>query len=370
MKKYATISTAMLVLSSFLGIVIGDNTWLQALQILGARKVIIVDSVKPFVGALLGSLVLGEKLSALSICGMFLTCAGVLVVALEEDVTDNSDSNSDADSDNQEEQILFNEHRSVEDDGIESISLEAEDLWTTFKGLLACPVVITGRALLGYTFALVNVVLDAYGSILTKQYGVTFSTWEINLIRFGFAAVVMGVVALAAISWQASSNVLRTLGPSIGDFEMMPATSDEDSGDQNSSASPGKGVGGGRSIDRGIWYLMPWRQTTPTGWALVSLGVCFVTYMCPALANYALFQMNVGLCLTLTSLGPLYSLPLVWFMKGERTSSLGILGTFVAFVGVVMLCYTEGNQVQTPEVLWEEDEVPTVNMTIPADSYL
>ena len=36
----------MLVLSAFLGIAIGDIVWLQALQSLGARKLILVDSVK------------------------------------------------------------------------------------------------------------------------------------------------------------------------------------------------------------------------------------------------------------------------------------------------------------------------------------
>ena len=40
----------MLVLSGVLGITIGDVVWLHALKSLGARRLILVDSVKPFVG--------------------------------------------------------------------------------------------------------------------------------------------------------------------------------------------------------------------------------------------------------------------------------------------------------------------------------
>jgi drug/metabolite transporter (DMT)-like permease len=40
----------MLVLSGVLGITIGDVVWLHALKLLGARRLILVDSVKPFVG--------------------------------------------------------------------------------------------------------------------------------------------------------------------------------------------------------------------------------------------------------------------------------------------------------------------------------
>ena len=44
----------MLCFSSLIGIVIGDWFWLKALKLIGARKVIIIDSIKPFLGAILG----------------------------------------------------------------------------------------------------------------------------------------------------------------------------------------------------------------------------------------------------------------------------------------------------------------------------
>jgi hypothetical protein len=48
----------------------------------------------------------------------------------------------------------------------------------------------------GYCLAFTNVLLDSYGSVLTKQYGVDLNTFEINLIRFGFAGVMMALLSL------------------------------------------------------------------------------------------------------------------------------------------------------------------------------
>lgn len=73
----------MLVLSAFLGIALGDIVWLLALQALGARKLILVDSVKPFCGALFAWLFLGEQMRPQSAIGILVTVAGVLTVALQ-----------------------------------------------------------------------------------------------------------------------------------------------------------------------------------------------------------------------------------------------------------------------------------------------
>ena len=46
-------SVGFLMLSSTIGILIGDWTWLEALQLIGARPVVLMDSIKPFLAALL-----------------------------------------------------------------------------------------------------------------------------------------------------------------------------------------------------------------------------------------------------------------------------------------------------------------------------
>ena len=69
----------MLVLSAFLGIAVGDIVWLQALQSLGARKLILVDSVKPFCGALFAWMFLGEEMRPTSALGILVRlCVCVL----------------------------------------------------------------------------------------------------------------------------------------------------------------------------------------------------------------------------------------------------------------------------------------------------
>lgn len=72
-----------MVLSSTIGILIGDWTWLQALQLLGARRVILMDSLKPFLAALMGWLILEEELRLAALGGIALTVSGVLIVSLE-----------------------------------------------------------------------------------------------------------------------------------------------------------------------------------------------------------------------------------------------------------------------------------------------
>ena len=74
-----------LFLSSTIGIVIGDWTWLQALKILGAKRVIMIDSLKTFVAALFGWLLLGEKLRAEAFGGIILTVIGIAIVSFERD---------------------------------------------------------------------------------------------------------------------------------------------------------------------------------------------------------------------------------------------------------------------------------------------
>ena len=49
---WSTEAISWLILSSLLGIVIGDTLWLVALKHLGAREMILIDSIKPFMLAL------------------------------------------------------------------------------------------------------------------------------------------------------------------------------------------------------------------------------------------------------------------------------------------------------------------------------
>ena len=73
----------MLFFSSLIGIVVGDITWLISLKMIGARRVIVVDAIKPLLGTLLGYFFLDERISLIAVIGILLTIIGVLMVSLE-----------------------------------------------------------------------------------------------------------------------------------------------------------------------------------------------------------------------------------------------------------------------------------------------
>ena len=84
-------SVGFLMLSSTIGILIGDWTWLEALQLIGARPVVLMDSIKPFLAALLGWVILGESLQWPAFVGMALTVGGVVWVSLERESSTEGD---------------------------------------------------------------------------------------------------------------------------------------------------------------------------------------------------------------------------------------------------------------------------------------
>ena len=84
---------------------------------------------------------------------------------------------------------------------------------------------------------------------------------------------------------------------------------------------------------------------TKSAWAHVCLGVLFVTFVTPALSNYALFQIALALALTLGSVGPLYALPLTYIMQQrddqqtKKPTVLAWLGATLAVAGIVVLAF-------------------------------
>ena len=57
----------MLLLSAVIGIIIGDNTWLRALALIGTKRVVFVDALKPFLAAVLSRIFLDESLTILQV---------------------------------------------------------------------------------------------------------------------------------------------------------------------------------------------------------------------------------------------------------------------------------------------------------------
>ena len=84
------------------------------------------------------------------------------------------------------------------------------------------------------------------------------------------------------------------------------------------------------------WLELP--SLTTKGWLQITLGVAFVTFLCPALEKFALMQIALGLCAALTSVGPLYGVFMDWIFKDKRPTAPSITGAVLAIGGVVILC--------------------------------
>lgn len=69
------------------------------------------------------------------------------------------------------------------------------------------------------------------------------------------------------------------------------------------------------------------------------LGIACVSFMCPALTNYAMFQISLALLLTLESIGPLYSLPLSYLLQEEIPTYKACVGAALAVTGIVILSF-------------------------------
>ena len=86
------------------------------------------------------------------------------------------------------------------------------------------------------------------------------------------------------------------------------------------------------------WRSLPsWLQVPrmpPSDWALVAFGAILCTFITPVLSTTALFKIDVAWCMTLTSTGPVLSLPLAVVIKQERISVRAVLGAVLACVGV------------------------------------
>ena len=56
----------------------------------------------------------------------------------------------------------------------------------------------------GYGYAVLNILVDVFGVIITKLHGVGLGTWEINLVRSDWHRIACGV-RLSALNPQPST---------------------------------------------------------------------------------------------------------------------------------------------------------------------
>lgn len=458
-----------LMLSSVIGIIIGDWTWLEGLRLLGARRVIVMDSLKPFLAAVFGWAFLDEQLRLAALGGIVLTVVGIILVSLESETTidpedeeceeqgkneladqiqgdlipamENTSSPVKSKAVNPEmstttiwtegtstfmggestpataakpgtlslgtgsfmkdevaQPVMMDEmiKPSIEKEDEEGFEIEATNdelksesaeinashlVETTTNADIAnsqhssistAPTKTTTNSTTtppdntnankrartvretqwGFAMAIINVFLDTYGSVLTKNYGTQFTTWEINLIRFGFAGAMMMFCSvllqlrdyLISANHNISSGKGNTNTDKGHDAEMGQSNQEptpiEDSATATINTANNQ-QDNPSALAEDVWYKLPRDTMSQSAWMHVVGGVLFVTFITPALSNYALFQIALALALTLGSVGPLYALPLTYlFQKHQQRPSLrACLGAALAVAGIVVLAF-------------------------------
>lgn len=316
--------TAWLVLSAFIGIVVGDNLWLYSLRVLGARRVILIDILKPFIALGMAKAALGEGVSVAVALGMCVTLGGVLTVSLEENRTgDEENGEIDRDPVINDTNARFTETDVAETSDVEGVVGAVDENETPEQERVSAssaprrnpaglktktlkppfsPSVFVG----GYVAAAANVALDTWGTVLTKQHGGGLNTWEINFVRFGSAAATLALVAAAKRT--AARFGRRTSDVSYRDAETTNET---------------------------IFPVLSKRS-----WVQILLGVSFTTFLAPGLGNYALFRVSsLAVFSTLMCVGPIYALPLGKMVNDEPITARAVIGSVVAILGTTPMFF-------------------------------
>ena len=317
--------TAWLVLSAFIGIVVGDNLWLYSLRVLGARRVILIDILKPFIALGMAKAALGEGVSVAVALGMCVTLGGVLTVSLEENRTgDEENGETDRDSVKNDTNAFDTVTDVTETSDVEGVVGAVDEYETPEHPIRASassaprrnpaglktktlkppfsPSVFVG----GYVAAAANVALDTWGTVLTKQHGGGLNTWEINFVRFGSAAATLALVAAAKRT--AARFGRRTSDVSYRDAETTNET---------------------------IFPVLSKRS-----WVQILLGVSFTTFLAPGLGNYALFRVSsLAVFSTLMCVGPIYALPLGKMVNDEPITARAVIGSVVAILGTTPMFF-------------------------------
>ena len=267
-----------LAFSSLLGIVIADTLWLAALQILGARRMIAIDALKPFVAAFMGWLLLGDVVPWLGYLGVVICALGVYLLNVESAAKEEEDDGVEGDAPPPPADARSSPRRDAaarDPDVVEADGVAVEDGASTET---------EPPYLKGYAYATVNVILDVYAATITVAERGPLSSAEVNLLRFGLAAVLLILV------WAFREGRLK------------------------SNAKP-----------------MARRD-----WGRVALGVVFVTFLTPLITVWTMFVLPLAVAVTLWSLTPLWALPVsVYF--GQKVSGRAGAGALLATGGVVML---------------------------------
>ena len=187
-----------LAFSSLLGIVIADTLWLAALQILGARRMIAIDALKPFVAAFMGYFLLGDAVPWLGYLGVVVCALGVYLLNVESAEKEAGEA-VDGDARSSPEAAGNALDSDAPPPPADARSSPRRDAAARDPDVVEADAIAVEEAaeppyLRGYAYATVNVILDVYAATITVAERGPLSSAEVNLLRFGLAAVLLILV--------------------------------------------------------------------------------------------------------------------------------------------------------------------------------
>ncbi len=270
--KVGRLNLGMLLVSSLIGIVIGDTMWLYALHVLGAQSVIVITALGPIFHSLAGVLILGQRTNpSLLWPGAVLTCAGICIAESRRvsvsAVMRRIRGRGGEELEMSTAVVAGAAEGAAEGDGSSAGTASQRAHWR--------------RILFGYAMQMMNTLLDVGGTVLTRLYGEGLNAAHITLVRFGSAAVAIGAIALFVGVRRRAANK----PPLHLDSEMR-------------------------------------RQS----WAWCAIGVLLVTFLAPNMSTWALFVLkHLGTWGSLTALGPIFTPFSQWCMArcAQRGESRG-----------------------------------------------
>lgn len=230
-------SIGWLALSGLIGIVIGDTLYFRSIQILGARRALMMASTSPLFAAALAWSLLSEDLQFIGVIGIVLTVLGVVVVVADR------------------------------------------------QARVEIPGLFPGHVSTGICFGLLAAVCQAIGGVLSKKGMADCNALEATWIRILVAAL----TTLAIVIWQGQ---LRRLAQQVLRTDI-------------------------------IKFLVP--ATVLGTW----LGIWLSQIAYKESSEVAIAQ-------TLLSTCPLFAIPIVVFVYGQKVSLFAWVGTVVAIVGIFL----------------------------------
>jgi uncharacterized membrane protein len=177
------LKVAMLMMSSFLGIVLGDFCWLEGMRVLSARKIILIDCLKPFLAAFVGWAWFDEKLGAAAYVGLALTVGGLLLVEMEQTDQDRNEKSSEiqltplTEEDESTSIVVSEEDAGLVQRRSSQTTTQRSESYAEKRNNEQHT---TATLIYGYIVSLLNVILHTCGATLTKMYGVGMNTWLVR----------------------------------------------------------------------------------------------------------------------------------------------------------------------------------------------